>query len=1341
MDPGSDRSYVLKGVAQDLNLQLGKKVRLECSSFLQGEAQTVEMNEVMISLYNKNNLARTYRFTVTPCIAGELQTAPDHHFVTELLPQHLTYADADLFSNRRRPIEMLIGNDIYHEVVNVTQSRILSHGFVLLSSFFGWIPSGKPQEERQSSSTMCTMTLLADPDQKLVKGKVLSPLEIPPDVSDTTADDTTQTGINESELEKLWSLELIGIEHPDKHLVEERALELFRKSLYREPNGRYVVRLPWKDKTTPLPSNYRMAVARLKSVLLRSSTAKLLEVDQIIQDQLKEHIIEEAPIRQNVGSASKSDEVHRIHYLPHRWVQEKTKIRVVYDASAKTKTGISLNDLVYKGQNLTRMMIAQLINFRLHPVAISADIKGAYLQIGLNEVDRDATRFLWVNDLSLPIEGKNNIRYLRFARVPFGVNASPFLLNMVLQERFAAEPPSELSTMARENFYVDNFIVSVSSVVKAINVFEYMTAKLNDMQMNLRDWATNNDQFLSIIPMEKRHREDSSKSISILGLVWDRQHDTLACKLNVNLPLEGTKRNVLRFLASIYDPLNLLAPSLLELRIFLRKCWKNKLDWNTPLPKSLLAEWCKLRIDALEIPKVAIPRHYWSGDEPGKYELHVFCDASQEAYACCAYLVFKPDNNLQIKTSLIFGKNRLSPPKSMSIPRLELLGVLIGKRTAEFLTHALQIDLTRTILWMNATTVLQWLNSAEILQVFVQNRINELRSAKSIEYRYVPGSDNPADYATRGKPVRILQNLPNWWHGPSWLVHEALWPKPPINVLNYQWTQSKSTTVCVTGQREMSLLNDRIEKGMSSWNSRVRVFRNIIKFCIIGSKLPLHATDTHLLKLAENLLIAELQHKYFYKELKLLKKGIQPPTNLDLFIPSDERNEDGSIKKRSDKIMRCGGRLQHANLGYDGIHPILLPRESPATESLIRMIHVNQGHVGASHVLSKLRERFWIVKARARINSVIHRCVICRRWKGKSYTPPPIPPIPAARVDSCSPFLHIGIDHFGPFMTREKKGELEKSCQVLIFACLVTRAVHLELVPDLIGEHVFLALNRFSSLRRVPQFIISDNAKCFQFVQPLVGIKVQISDYHVRRYIDNNRVEWYFIPQYAPWYGAAYERLIGIVKRSFYTAVSKRILPYEEMRTVLFRVMDIVNDRPLTYVPSEEIIRPLTPNHFLRLGPANVNMTLEMHPRPPRTETGKLLADQWRKLNHMLDVYWERFRHEYLTSLRERHSVELKKTKGSLPIIPSPGDVVLVADPHAPRNEWVLGVIHQVDRRQAVAHVTTIKPGTLFDQSVQKTTLLRSITQLCPLELLQKQPLPRQVPYHHYPPPIPPTNA
>ncbi len=249
-------------------------------------------------------------------------------------------------------------------------------------------------------------------------------------------------------------------------------------------------------------------MARLKLVITRSSMEKLREVDSIIREQLVEHIVEEAPQLKNRGQSLKNMPVRRIHYLPHRWVQEKTKIRVVYDASAKTKTGHSLNDLVHKGRNLTRVLIRQLVNFRLHEVALSADIKSAYLQIGVNEADRDALRFLWVKDLNQEVDAKENLWYLRFARVPFGVNASPFLLNMVLQEHIWKDTTHEFSQIAKQSFYVDNFLISVKTPIEARHVYDYMNTKLDEIGMNLRDWATNDRQVFKAIPFNKRHRSD-----------------------------------------------------------------------------------------------------------------------------------------------------------------------------------------------------------------------------------------------------------------------------------------------------------------------------------------------------------------------------------------------------------------------------------------------------------------------------------------------------------------------------------------------------------------------------------------------------------------------------------------------------------------------------------------------------------------------------------------------------------------------------------------------------------------------------------------------------------------
>ncbi len=1315
-DNGSDRSFILENIIKNLGIEAYKKQKVVCSRFMQEEARSIEIGEVMLSVQNRFGTNRTYRFYVTPCIAGNLITAPSPEVFEGKLPPHLQYADQDLFFQERRPIEILIGSDIYHELVNITISKRVSSGFFLINSFFGWVPSGNlPGNKALRHATALLITNKAwDMTGPMGETSWLGPVT---NTDGCSTQESSRCGTSSgasrakvlarNEVENLWSLEMLGIENPEVHINEERALEHFQKTMFRGKDGRYVVRLPWKDTKTPLPTNYRMAMARLKSILERTPEDKLVEIDKVLQEQLKEGIIEVAPFpkreEQRINKLQE-DEVKRVHYLPHRWVQERTKIRIVYDASAKTKTGFCLNDLVHKGMNLTKVMIGLLLNFRIQKVVLTADIQGAYLQIELNELDRDATRFLWIKDVKDPKTNQQNLRYLRFARVPFGINASPFLLNMVLQQHFSEDVNNEWARIGQEKFYVDNLVLSVPTSLAAVQVYEYMNERLNEIKMNLRDWATNDDMVFRAIPKEKREKSGEDM-IKVLGIMWNKKTDTISCKMNDNLPMEGTKRNVLKFLASIYDPLNLFSPCLLDMKIFLRKCWKNKYEWNQALPQALQAEWIKLRTETLEIPKINLPRKYWNCEGEGTYALHIFCDASKDAYACCAYLVFTTKRKNESKASLIFSKMRLSPPKALSIPRLELMGVIIGKRTAEFLRGILDVSLERVVIWTDATTVLHWLQSVEILQPFVQNRIKELRKAQNIEYRYVMGSENPADYATRGKPARILKDLENWWNGPSWLLHSALWPQPPDNVYAYDSrTKSMSITSCAIGKATTSsIITDRLEKNFSTWNSRIRVFRNILKW---KSNIYGLTTEVELLKSAEIMLIKELQKKYYAQERKLLEKKIRPPSNLDLYL-----DEDG--------LIRCGGRLQHAKLELDAIHPILMPRESLVTESYIRKLHIENGHVGVSHVLAKLRERFWIVKGRAKVKSIIHRCVICRRWEGKGYKLPPIPPLPAARVIENTPFLQVGIDYFGPLPIRALQ---DTNVFVLIFACLVTRAIHLELVPNQSGEHCMLALSRFASLRRVPQLIISDNSTTFHFLQPLVGVKVKITDHQVQKFTENNRIEWYFIPQYAPWYGGAYERLIGIVKRCLKKSYGNCLLTYEQLRTVLYRIMDIVNDRPLTYIPSDELVKPLTPNQFLRLGPANVNTSFEINPKPPRTATGTEVITMWRQVERIMNNYWEMFRHQYLTSLRERHLVENKSKKGEKAYIPSVGDVVIVEEPNTPRGAWRMGVITQVDVRQALALVKT-----------QKGTLYRSIRQLYPLELKNTTPVPKAVPYPRLP--------
>ena len=127
------------------------------------------------------------------------------------------------------------------------------------------------------------------------------------------------------------------------------------------------------------------------------------------------------------------------------------------------------------------------------------------------------------------------------------------------------------------------------------------------------------------------------------------------------------------------------------------------------------------------------------------------------------------------KVNLIFSKTRLAP-EHITIPRLELLGVLIGVRAVRFVEEQLALPVTSKILWTDSQCVLHWIRTAKPLPVFVTNRLNEIRSSQGICFRYVQSEDNPADIATRGKPATELSSF--WWTGLQWLQRRKNdWPE------------------------------------------------------------------------------------------------------------------------------------------------------------------------------------------------------------------------------------------------------------------------------------------------------------------------------------------------------------------------------------------------------------------------------------------------------------------------------------------------------------------------------------------------------------------------------------
>ena len=149
------------------------------------------------------------------------------------------------------------------------------------------------------------------------------------------------------------------------------------------------------------------------------------------------------------------------------------------------------------------------------------------------------------------------------------------------------------------------------------------------------------------------------------------------------------------------------------------------------------------------------------------------------------------------------------------------------------------------------------------------------------------------------------------------------------------------------------------------------------------------------------------------KSLHLNKKFENWRREFDLFTDRDD-------------VLRCGGRLSHADLPYSVNHPILLDASHGFTMLVVRSCHESVMHDGVKETLTELRSKFWLVKGRQVVKKFLHGCVTCRRHEGKPYQAPPPPPLPEFRVKAAPAFTFTGLDHTGPLYVKGAKKKTEE---------------------------------------------------------------------------------------------------------------------------------------------------------------------------------------------------------------------------------------------------------------------------------------------------------------------------
>ena len=478
----------------------------------------------------------------------------------------------------------------------------------------------------------------------------------------------------------------------------------------------------------------------------------------------------------------------------------------------------------------------------------------------------------------------------------------------------------------------------------------------------------------------------------------------------------------------------------------------------------------------------------------------------------------------------------------------------------------------------------------------------------------------------------------------------------------------------------------------------VRGFRQLNLDGPVSPNIHLVAED---LQYAELSWVCHIQAKSFVKEMEYLRSpGNQPaPTYVQQFgLFLDDNN-----------VMKCKGRINNSTVSLEEKNPIFLPAKHPLIKLLVMHLHQQAKHGGVNITLTTLRERYWILKGRQIVKSILRSCVVCKKLEGLPYASPCPPNLPAYRVSDDPPFAHTGLDFAGPLYVQEStdRGN-DTKVYMCLFTCASTRAIHLELTRGLNVDSFLLAFRRFVGRRGLPATLLSDNATTFRLSSKEIQSICRSSE--VFHYLTNNRTSWKFIVPKAPWWGGFWERMVQTVKRSLRKVVGRAVLRFDELNTLLIEIESIINGRPLTYIfdDSEGISYPLTPAHFL------YGRRLVTSPSATHFEiisTNRSLTRRAKNQRYLLSQFVNRWKKDYLLNLREFRVVKLKGQGCCVKV----GDIVLLKDENVRRVFWKLAKIVELLRgKDNIARAALINVA--VDNGPPKI-LKRSIKQLIPIEV------------------------
>lgn len=1110
------------------------------------------------------------------------------------------------------------------------------------------------------------------------------------------------------DVEKFWSIDTYGtVKKPDRLLMtkdEKQAYDILENSINFK-DGHYEVGMLWKDPKRVLTNNKPLATQRLLSLEKRFD--KNPDKAKQYADTIKKYVELGHAKKLNPTECETVSEL--TNYIPHHYVI-KPKFRVVFDATAKY-AGKSLNDYLLKGPDLLNNLVTVLLMFRNGQYSMSADIEKMFHQIQVKTEERDCLRFLWRENPNLVIDEYQMNVHL------FGKNDSPCIANFSLKKSAKDQQDifeKEVCDTVERDFYMDDFLKSGENIDNLIKLANELHELLSKRGFRLTKFISNNQNILDELPKtELKFKErlemlsDENNFQKILGLIWNLTSDTLKLSNSIRVTnVKYTKRGLLSVICSIFDPLGFVAPCLVEPKLIIQELWERNIDWDQPIPNDLKLRAVKWIESLHNLSEIEIPRYYQINMTKEPPELHIFADSSSKAYGCAAYLRLVQCDRVQV--AFIIGKSRLAPlkEKQLSIPKLELQAATIAVRMKVKLLTDTYFNIKNVYFWSDSKTVLKYIhNENKHFPVYVMHRLNEIRLNSNItEWHYIPTSLNISDICTR--PINFTDFIKryDYLQGPpflqqkdlsEYLGREKIYDNDDNNPINLEVHKLETNNEILKSRTNIQWQN------FSSWNKLLRAISNL-KCFIQRFKEQLHTTESTTkskvqhIKNAHDTIINLIQKETFQQELSELSttKRINQKSNLLNLNPILDNN-----------IIKVGGRLKNVNNIPSSIqHQIILPQNHPVTNLLILHYHEINHHCGRNQTLALIREKYWIVKGKSVIRKVLTTCLKCKH-SNSSPKPQFMGDLPKERIAVFKPpFTISGVDCFGPIIikqykrTRSSSNNQQKRYGV-IYTCLTTRAVHLELSIDMTTDSFLMTLRRFIARRGEPELIWCDNGTNFTGVEKELKLALRNIDYNViEKELALRNIEWKFIPPVSPWMGGAWEIMVKLTKRALRTVTNDRPMYEEVLRTLFTEVESTLNSRPLTSLSDDpKDIHVLTPNHFLTGKKTKYFQSKEF------TSSDLNNRKRWRSAQALANMFWARFIKEYLPTLQQRK----KWNKINRNFIVN--DIVLVKDENVSRSFWPLARIIDVHKgNDEIVRSCKLKLG--------NNTLVRPCNKLCLLE-------------------------